>query len=693
MRPEILFPLFAPATSLPGIGTRLAKTLEKLAGGRVLDLLWHLPTGIVDRRRLASLAEAQPGQVATVAVTVGARHKPASRHRPWRVDCWDRTASLQLVFFHAREDWLAKLLPAGEQRLVSGRLERYGGELQMAHPDHVLAPGEALPEIEPVYPLTEGLAPKVLRRALAAALERLPQLPEWQDRAWLQQRRWPAWGQALAAAHAPAGEAETDPASPARQRLAFDELLAGQLALAIARASRKRASARPVVGTGALRRAVAAALPFRATPSQRQAAKEILADMAGGERMLRLLQGDVGSGKTVVALMAMLAAVEDGRQAALLAPTELLARQHSATLAGLAEAAGIRIALLTGRDRGRARASRLAALAAGEVQIAVGTHALLQEDVAFADLALAVVDEQHRFGVHQRLALSTKGAGAHVLVMTATPIPRTLQMTAYGDLDVSLLREKPPGRTPVATRALPLERLPEVVRAIGRAVARGERAFWLCPTIDEADGDGGDSGAASARHRALKAAFGERVGLIHGRMKAAEKDEAMARFQDGSVDILVATTVVEVGVDVPQATVMVIEHAERLGLAQLHQLRGRVGRGARPSSCLLLYARPLNETARARLAMLRGSDDGFAIAEEDLRLRGPGELLGTRQSGLPRLRLADLVHQPQLLVAARDDARLILSRDPGLRGARGQALRLLLYLFERDAAVSLLRSG
>lgn len=692
MRPEILFPLFAPTTSLPGIGARLAKTLEKLAGERVVDLLWHLPTGVLQRHRLASLAEAVPGQIATVTVTVGQRHKPTGPRRPWRVVCHDEAASLQLVFFHARENWLEKLLPEGQRRLVSGRLERYDGTLQMAHPDHVAPPDPAPPEIEPLYPLSQGLAAKSWRRVLAHALASLPQLPEWQDGAWLRRQRWPAWDRALAAAHGPQSEAEAGPAAPARQRLAFDELLAGQLALAIARTAYKRARGRPVAPPGALRRAVTAALPFRLTASQHRAIAEILADMASGERMLRLLQGDVGSGKTVVALMAMLAAVEDRRQAALLAPTELLARQHHATLTALAAGAGVDIALLTGRDKGRVRAAKLAALAAGETPMVVGTHALLQDDVAFADLALAVVDEQHRFGVHQRLALSAKGAGGvHVLVMTATPIPRTLQMTAYGDLDVSLLREKPAGRPPVLTRVMPLERLDEVVRSIGRTTAQGERAYWLCPVIEEA-GEVAD-GAARARYRALQAVFDTRVGLIHGRMKAAEKDTAMADFQDGSIAILVATTVIEVGVDVPEATVMVIEHAERLGLAQLHQLRGRVGRGTRPSSCLLLYARPLSETARARLAMLRSSQDGFAIAEEDLRLRGPGELLGTRQSGLPRPRLADIVRQPQLLAAARDDARLILARDPALQSPRGQALRVLLYLFERDAAVRLLRSG
>jgi ATP-dependent DNA helicase RecG len=693
MRPEILFPIFTPVTGIDGIGPRLAKLVEKVAGPRVVDLLWLLPTNVIDRTLSPSLATAIPGGIVTVAVTVDEHRKGHNRRQPYRVQCHDETGILTLVFFHARDDYLLKLLPPGETRVVSGKLERYGDDLQMVHPDHVVPVAEAndLPKMEPVYPLTEGLTPKVLRKAVAGALSKLPDLPEWQDAAYHKQRGWPGWGSAVQAAHAPRDRTDLERRAAPRERLAFDELLANQLALALVRASQKRAKGLPLVGDGSLREKVARALPFVMTGSQTRAVTEILADMAQNERMLRLLQGDVGSGKTLVALMAMLAAVECGRQAALLAPTELLARQHHRSLSAMAEEAGVTVTLLTGRDKGKVRAAKLEALASGSSHLAVGTHALIQEDVVFKDLAMVVIDEQHRFGVHQRLMLTEKGRGVHVLVMTATPIPRTLQMTSYGDLDVSKLTEKPAGRKPIATRAMPLERLDDVIQGVARATRQGDRVYWLCPLVE--DSEVSDLAAAEERHKALQIMFGERVGLIHGRMKGPERDTVMEKFVAGDIDILVATTVIEVGVDVPEATIMVIEHAERFGLAQLHQLRGRVGRGERPSSCLLLYAQPLGETARSRINILRQSDDGFVIAEEDLRLRGAGELLGTRQSGFPQFRLADVIEQGDLLAAARDDARLIMARDPELATERGKALRVLLYLFERDAAVRLLRSG
>ncbi|MGH7091733.1 MAG: ATP-dependent DNA helicase RecG, partial [Stellaceae bacterium] len=527
--------------------------------------------------------------------------------------------------------------------------------------------------------------------AIDAALERAPGLPEWIDPAYVARQGWTSWRATLAAAHAPVEDADLSPQSPARRRLAFDELLANQLAIALVRAQRKHLPGRALKSAGRLRQSVVSALPFSLTQGQRRAVDEILADLGAPQRMNRLLQGDVGSGKTVVALFAMLEAVESGTQAALMAPTELLARQHFATLTELAGASGVEIALLTGREKGRLRDRLLARLAEGEIGIVVGTHAIVEPEVAFKDLALAVIDEQHRFGVEQRVALAAKGRVVDQLVMTATPIPRSLMLTQYGDLDVSLLHEKPAGRRPITTRTVPLERLEEVLGAVRRAFARRTKIYWICPLVEESEAV--DLAAATERHARLKELFGERVGLVHGRMKGAERDAQMLAFAEGGTDLLVATTVVELGVDVPEATVMVVEHAERFGLAQLHQLRGRIGRGAEASACLLVYAAPLGETARGRLRILRESNDGFRIAEEDLRLRGAGELLGTRQSGLPELRLADALLHGELLEAARDDARLILDRDPDLAGPRGAALRVLLYLFARDAAVRFLRSG
>ena len=693
MRPEILFPLFAPVTALPGVGPRLAKLFEALCGPHVVDLCWHLPSGLIDRRYAPKLNEAEPGRVATLVLTVGVHRPPHNPRQPYRVPCHDETGSIDLVFFHPRADYLAKALPEGEVRVASGKVELFQDRLQMTHPDHIgtVADLAELQSVEPVYPLTAGLSLKVVGKAVRAALARAPKLAEWTEPALLARHGWDAWHNSLVTAHAPGSFDDLLPTTAARSRLAYDELLANQLALSLVRAHQRRQKGRRIRGDGRLRARLIEALPYRLTASQTRAIQEITADMAEPARMLRLLQGDVGSGKTVVAVMAMLTAVEAGGQAVLMAPTEILARQHYATLEPLAAAAGVGVEILTAREKGRARADILERLASGESGLAVGTHALFQEEVAFRDLALAVIDEQHRFGVHQRLTLTGKGRAADVLVMTATPIPRTLMLTAYGDMDASRLTEKPAGRQPVDTRTLPLERIGEVVAAVARALDGGAKVYWVCPLVAESEVS--DLAAAEARYDALKERFGGRTGLVHGRMKGPEKDRVMQAFAEGDIDLLVATTVIEVGVDVPRASVMVIEHAERFGLAQLHQLRGRVGRGTARSTCLLLYQGPLGDTAKARLKILRETNDGFRIAEEDLRLRGAGELLGTRQSGLPEFRLADLAAHGELLAAARDDARLVLERDPELEGPRGQALRTLLYLFEREAAVRFLRSG
>ena len=693
MRPEILFPLFAPVTSLKGVGPRTAKLLESVAGPQVLDLLWHLPGGMVDRRHAPRVADAIPGAVATLTVVVGAHAPSRDRHLPYRVRCRDDSGELTLVFFRGRERHLLEVLPPGEVRVVSGRIESFRGEIQMTHPDRIgsFEELESIRAIEPVYPMTAGLGPGVLRRALDTALAAAPELPEWHDAAWKERRRWPGWREALRTAHAPRTDSDLAPDGPARERLAYDELLANQLALLLVRERERRRPGRRIAGDGALRERLVAGLPFGLTPSQERAIGEICADMASRARMLRLLQGDVGSGKTLVALVAMLAAVEEGAQAALMAPTELLARQHHATIAPLLEPLGVSAVLLAGRNAGAGNASTRMAISSGAPKIAIGTHALVQKSVNFRDLALVVVDEQHRFGVHQRLALADKGAAPDVLVVTATPIPRSLLMTAYGDLTVSRLTEKPAGRRRVETRALPLSRLDDVTARLGEAVAEGTRAYWVCPLVESSEKT--DLAAATERHAALAARFGARVGLLHGRLDAARKEAVMAEFAAGAIDILVATTVIEVGIDVPEAGIMVIEHAERFGLAQLHQLRGRVGRGEAGSSCLLLYGPSPGRAAEARLRALREIDDGFVIAEKDLALRGAGEMLGSRQSGLPRFRVADPAAHGDLVAAARDDARLILERDPDLGSGRGEALRVLLGLFERDAVVKNVLSG
>ena len=696
-RPEILFPLFKPVTSLLGVGPKLGALMAKITGDRIVDLCWHLPAGITDRRFAPKIAEAPEGTIATLTVRVDAHAPAQSRRLPYKVRCSDETGFITLTFFNARPDYLKGQLPEGETRIVSGRVDHYGADRQMSHPDWIAKPEDAenVIGVEPTYPLTAGLTSKPLLKAITAALKLAPDLPEWLDPATCAHRGWPTWHGGLHAAHTPQELTDLEPTAPVRQRLAYDELLSNQLALALVRRRTRRTRGEPLKGTGTMRKQVLNNLPFTLTEAQSEALEEITTDLASTDRMLRLLQGDVGSGKTVVALLAMLIAVESECQAALMVPTELLARQHLKVLEQLGAPSGVKIALLTGSEKGKLRESLLSELADGTIQIAIGTHALFQDDVAFKNLGIAVIDEQHRFGVHQRLLLSAKtqarSGDTNTLLMTATPIPRTLSLTAYGDMDVSRIMNKPPGRQPVDTRTIPIARLDEVAESMRRAIDSGARIYWVCPLVSESELV--DLAAAEDRAVDLRKRFGKRVGLAHGQMKGAERDDVMARFAAGDLDILVATTVIEVGVDVPEATVMVIEHAERFGLAQLHQLRGRVGRGPQQSTCLLLYAQPLGQTAQARLAIMRETDDGFRIAEEDLRLRGAGEVLGTRQSGLPDFRLADIEAHQDLLRAASDDAQGILETDPELKGPRGQALRVLLYLFERDAAVRYLRTG
>ncbi|PWG18080.1 ATP-dependent DNA helicase RecG [Salibaculum griseiflavum] len=693
-RPEILFPLFAELTKLDGVGPKSAQQLE--AGGieKPRDMLFTLPYSGVDRSRRASVRDLVPPAHCTVEVVVGEHRPPSQRGRPYRVTVSDAQTSFQLVFFHARGDYLRRILPSGQRRVVSGKVEHFDGIAQMVHPDHILRPEEAeqIPPFEPVYPLTGSVTQKVMFKATRSALALAPDLPEWIDPALRAREGWPDWNAALETAHAPLSSAELAATSPARQRLAYDELLAHQLTLALARAKQRRGKGQVTKGDGRLREKVLEDLPYAPTGAQTRAVDEIIADMAAPKRMNRLLQGDVGAGKTLVALLALLNAVEAGGQGVMMAPTEILARQHMDGLAPLAAAAGVRLELLTGRDKGAERRAKLAALARGDIGILVGTHAVFQQDVEFHDLRLAIVDEQHRFGVSQRMQLGAKGRAVDVLVMTATPIPRSLALAQYGDMDVSVLDEKPPGRTPVITSVVSTGRMDEVVDHLRKAVAEGRQAYWVCPLVEESEVS--ELTAAEERFKRLRAALGDDVVvLVHGRMEPKEKDAAMARFVAGDTSVLVATTVIEVGVNVPNASIMVIERAESFGLAQLHQLRGRVGRGSAQSTCLLMYQPPLSETGRRRLEILRETEDGFRISEEDLAMRGAGDVIGTAQSGLPRFRIADIERQSALMALAQQDARKLLADDPDLTGARGKAARVLLWLMEQDRAIRLISVG
>ena len=693
-RPEILFPLFAGLDTLEGVGPKTAQNLAALEITRPRDLIFTLPHSGIDRSRRATVQGAEIPGVVTVEVTVG-QHRPNTRKGgPYRVVVEDAATSFQLVFFRSQGDYLKRALPTGARRVVSGKVELFDGLAQMVHPDHVLPLDEAgeIPEFEPIYPLTAGVTQRMMAKAAQAALTRVPELREWIDPVQKAQAGWPDWAAAVRAAHAPERAQDLSPSHPARERLAYDELMAHQLTLALARARLRRAKGRATVGTGALQARVLEALPYALTGAQTRAIAEIAGDMASEMRMNRLLQGDVGAGKTLVAFKALLIAVEAGGQGVMMAPTEILARQHLQGLRPLAESAGVVLEILTGRDKGPERRAKLVALAAGDIQILVGTHAVFQKDVEFPDLRLAIVDEQHRFGVRQRLELGKKGAQADVLVMTATPIPRSLALAQYGDMDVSVLDEKPPGRKPIKTALVNMGRIDEVVDHLRRAIAEGRQAYWVCPLVDESEVV--DLSSAEERFRRLRAGFGEGVvGLVHGQMPPEEKDAAMAAFQRGETSVLVSTTVIEVGVDVPNASIMVIERAESFGLAQLHQLRGRVGRGEAASTCLLMYQAPLSEGGAKRLETMRDTEDGFRIAEVDLEMRGAGDLIGTAQSGLPKFRVADLEAQAALMAVAQSDARKLLHDDPDLEQERGQAARVLLWLMEQDQAIRLISVG
>jgi ATP-dependent DNA helicase RecG len=693
MRPDILNPLFAPLNTLQGVGPKIAPLAEKAVGGGIVrDAAFHLPASLVDRRYRPTIAEAEIGKLATIEATVEG-HEAGGMGRPYKVRLSDPTGFLTLLFFKPNTRYLLDRLPVGQIRIVSGEVgERYG-ERQMVHPSRIMDPGDPDLEVmfEPVYRSVAGLAHRTLARICSAAAAKAQNLPEWADVALIQQQGWANFSDALAATHAPQDPIDILPEAPARRRLAYDELFARQIALQLSAAARRRIPGRALVGDGRFTQRLIAALPYEPTGAQRTAFADIDADMAANTPMLRLLQGDVGAGKTLVAAHALARACEAGMQGALMAPTEILARQHGASLGPLMAAAGLRLEVLTGKDKASHKAMVREGLADGTIHVVCGTHALFQQGVAFKDLGLVVVDEQHRFGVADRRRLIDKGFAPHVLAMSATPIPRTLAMAVYGDLDVSRLDEKPPGRAPIKTVAMSLDRIDEVARAVGRAIEKDDRVFWVCPLVEESEKL--DVSDATGRYDDLQGMFGDSVVLIHGRMSSKEKDAAMDAFRTGLAKILVATTVIEVGVDVPEASIMVIEHAERFGLAQLHQLRGRVGRGGKAGSCLLLYANPLSEMGARRIAKLRETEDGFEIAEEDFKLRGGGDLLGLRQSGIPAFKIADAAMHADLLAIAQRDARVLVEGDPQLVTERGQAARLALHLFDQVDPEVFLGSG
>ncbi len=684
MRPSLLFGLFSGLDTISGVGPKSLKLFQKLCGNTILSSLFHLPLMIVDRTKMPFV---------TTKVTVLSHEKPRSRKQPYKIHCQTDKGVLDIVFFNYRKDYLIDQLPENAVRIISGQVSSFSGRLQMTHPDYIVEEKNKadIPLIEPVYPLTQGVTNKMVQRILKTSLKCIPDLPEWLDEDFLKQQKWTSFKESLIKVHHPLCSNDVSPTHPARMRLAYDELLANQLALALVRRKMRKLKGISLPGTGKLTNALLSVLPFELTNAQKRSVQEIHYDMNEPYRMMRLLQGDVGSGKTIVGLLAMLKAVESGYQACLMAPTDILVRQHEATLRKWCESLCVSVVLLTGREKGKKRREILSRISDGTAQIIVGTHAVFQENVEFQKLGLVIIDEQHRFGVEQRLALTQKGAQVDVLVMTATPIPRTLALTYYGDMDISKIDEKPPTRKPIDTRVLSVDRMEETIQKLRDTIEQGAQVYWVCPLIEETE----KSDLANATHRfeTLEKVFPGRVALIHGKMKGPQKDALMQDFIDKKTDILVATTVIEVGVDVPAASIMIIEQAERFGLSQLHQLRGRIGRGSTKSTCLLMYQTPLSFTAKKRLEIMRKTEDGFIIAEEDLKLRGAGEVLGTRQSGLQSFKLADLEYHASLLAIARDDAKLVLNTDPSLSSPRGQALKNLLYLFNKDNEIKTIHSG
>ena len=693
MRPKILYPLFDTIDAIKGVGVKYGKLIKNLCGEKIIDILFHLPTNIVDRSYTVPLSQAQDGKIWTGIITITEHQPPATKKHPYRIYATDGTAELSLVFFKVYADSLKKNYPVGEKRAISGKLEYFNGMWQMTHPDYVLAENKLkdLARLEPVYPLTAGVTNKMVLKLVSESFSRLPKMPEWQAHDSLGDLEYISFNDALYKAHHPQNIADLLPNSVARRRLAYDEILSNQLALAFIRQKVRQHKGRSFKGTGELYNKVRATLPFELTAAQENALKEIVADQEVPYKMLRLLQGDVGSGKTVVALLSMLKVIESGAQVALMAPTEILAKQHYDTIIELCAKTELRIGLLTGKLRPKEKREINKKIAAGEIDILIGTHALFTDSVTFKDLGYVVIDEQHRFGVNQRLSLSAKGAMCDVLVMTATPIPRSLLLTAYGDMDYSKISELPKGRKPTQTAIVNVNKLPDVIQNLKRKLEQGTRAYWVCPLVEESEKS--DLAAATERYEMLQHEFGYKVGLIHGKMKEAEKDAVMEEFKQGKKTLLVATTVIEVGVNVPEATIMIIEHAERFGLAQLHQLRGRIKRGYEAGSCLLLYSYPLTAVARERLNIMKQTEDGFYIAERDLELRGGGEILGTRQSGFTEFKLADMSCHQDLLIKARDDVLQILKTDSKLETERGQALKVLLYLFEQNEAVKTSLAG
>jgi ATP-dependent DNA helicase RecG len=690
-------------SKIKGVGEKTSKNLSRLFNGleapeaNFRDALFHLPYNVIRRQNNVKLLFLENGANIIATVTVENVEEKRIRGRAiYNIICRNDSGYLTLVFFNAFADYIKTNFKVGKKIAVSGVVERFNNALQIAHPDYVVADESFIPLCEPVYPLTYGVNNKMLYRTIKNLLSQMPKLEEWADNEYIKQNRFLSFNDSLQKLHHLNSLDDLAIDNVYRRRLAFDEILANQLALAISRKSVAKQAGNKIITNKNHYNQFTKNLPFSLTEDQRSVINEIFSDFKSGNRMFRLLQGDVGSGKTAVAIATMIDAVEAGFQTAFMLPTEILAQQQYESIKQVLQNnyfknLNIECCLITGSTKKAEKARLLEEIKQNRIQIVIGTHSLFQEAVGFANLGYIVIDEQHRFGVKQRLELSQKGDATHVLLMSATPIPRTLAMTIYGDLEVSSIHQKPAGRKKIDTRTISKERADDVIERIKVAIEKDNRVYWVCPLVKLNEElpleEQNLNASAEERYKTLKPIFGDAIRIVHGQMKPKEKDAAIEDFRSGKAKVLVSTTVIEVGVNVPEATIIIIENAEKFGLAQLHQLRGRVGRSDRDSSCILLYGEKLGETSRKRLQILRETDDGFKIAEEDLILRGSGDIVGTKQSGLPEYKFALLPEHKDLLFAARDYVKIILNKDPGLSSEIGKNLRILLKLFDYDKQI------
>ena len=685
MRPKILYKLFSNLETIKGIGPKNAKLIERLCGKYLLDLILHRPIAYIDRRNSPKIKDLSNNSIVTLILKVDGHTPSFNKRMPYKITCSDDTGQLNIVYFNLRGPYLKKMFPIGSKKVVSGKVEEFNGIFQMTHPQHIADESnlDSVKKIECVYPLTAGISSKIIQKSINSSLAIIDDLPEWIPIDYLQKNNWTSWKKSIYEMHNP-NELKEDKEDIYLNRLVFDELLSQQLTVRLIKNKISKLKGNTIKPNGSLLEQLKSHLSFELTDDQNQAIKEISKDQSSPNKMLRLIQGDVGSGKTIVALHSMIQCAENSKKSILMAPTEILAEQHYNTIKFFAEKLRLSCALITASNKKNHNY---------ESDILIGTHALFQDKVSIDNIGLIVIDEQHRFGVHQRILLNEKaGNECDILLMTATPIPRTLELASYGDMDITKIVQKPKNRKPIITKSINLNKIESLKEALTKKLKQQEKIYWVCPLVDESDKM--DLQSVNQRVLDIQKYYKDfNVEMVHGQMKQEEKNKIMDNFKSFKTQILVATSVIEVGIDDPDATVIIIENSERFGLSQLHQLRGRVGRGTKQSTCILLFDGPLTENAKKRINVMKETNDGFKIAEEDLSIRGAGEILGTRQSGLPNFRLTDLNVHKSLMTQAREMAIKIVDKDPELSSDQGKSLRLLLHLFNNQVAIDYLKSG